>query len=73
MCESIMKHIDTVDLNNLPKIRKKVFEHFEESVNARLRNLSGFISDNEKEIASRYELSKKELDILDDIMVQLPG
>lgn len=73
VCESIMKHIDTVDLNNLPKIRKKVFEHFEESVNARLRNLSGFISDNEKEIASRYELSKKELDILDDIMVQLPG
>ena len=73
MCESIMKHIDTVDLNNLPKIRKKVFEHFEESVNARLRSLSGVISDNEKEIASRYELSKKELDILDDIMVQLPG
>ncbi len=70
-CDSIMQHIDTVDLETLPAIQKSVMDFFEDSVNAKLKSLSSLINDNEKELASRYEFSKKELNTLNDIAAQL--
>ncbi len=67
MCENIQKYIDDVDQANFSDIREKVFEQFEDGIKTRLDSLNSFITGNEKELAARYELSRKELDAIDEI------
>ena len=65
------KHIDETDLYNLPTIQKKVLEYYDDSVKLRVESLNAVISGNKAELDQKYELSKKELSLLNDIEKKL--
>ena len=64
-------HIDEVDRRNLPTVQKKVIKYYDDAVKARLTNLQDLIEGSENELDSKYEISKKEMNILLDILRKL--
>ena len=66
--EKINKHIDDIDLKYLPIIQDKVLKYYNNSVEIRIEGLNELIQSNETELEAKYELSKKELAVLDEII-----
>lgn len=66
--ERINKHIDDVDLKYLPFIQEKVLKYYSDSIRGRVEGLKELIMCNEKELEAKYELSKKELGVLNDAL-----
>ena len=66
--EKINKHIDDIDLKYLPIIQDKVLKYYSNSVQMRIEGLNELIQSNETESEAKYELSKKELAVLDEII-----
>lgn len=65
------KHINETDLNNLPAIQRKVLEYYDDSVKLRIESLNAVISGNKAELEKKYELSKKELSLLNDVIKKI--
>jgi hypothetical protein len=66
--EKINKHIDDIDLKYLPIVQDKVIKYYNNSVKVRIESLNELIHSNETELEAKYELSKKELAVLDEII-----
>lgn len=66
--EKINEHINSSDLKYLPKIQDTVLKFYSDSVRSRIDGLSEMIQSNEAELDAKYELSKKELHILDEVI-----
>ena len=66
--EKINKHIDDIDLKYLPIIQDKVLKYYDGSIERRIESLTELIQCNKAELEAKYELSKKELTVLDGIL-----
>ena len=66
--EKINKHIDDIDLKYLPIIQDKVLKYYADSIKSRIESLTELIRCNETELEAKYELSKKELTVLDEVL-----
>ncbi len=69
--EKINKHIDDIDLKYLPVIQDKVLKYYADSVKSRIGSLNELIHGNETELKAKYELSKKELSVLDEVLKKI--
>ena len=69
--DKMYKHIDDMDLRNLPIIQEKVLNYYADSVKARIDSLNDFIQKNETELELKYELSKKEITILNEVLAKI--
>ena len=66
--EKINKHIDDIDLKYLPIIQDKVLKYYADSIKSRIESLTELIRGNETELEAKYEHSKKELTVLDEVL-----
>lgn len=66
--EKINKHIDDIDFKYLPIIQDKVLKYYDGSIERRIESLTELIQCNKAELEAKYELSKKELTVLDGIL-----
>ncbi len=65
------KYINEKDLRNLPKVNKMVFKYFDDSLYARIESLNEIIEGNEKDLDTKYNLSKKELSVLNAVLAEI--
>lgn len=66
--EKINKHIDDIDLKYLSIIQDKVLKYYDDSIKSRIDSLTEFIRCGETELEAKYELSRKELTVLDEVL-----
>lgn len=66
--ERVNGHIDSSDLKYLPIIQDTVLKFYSDSVRAKIDGLSEMIQSNEAELDAKYNLSKKELSVLDEVI-----
>lgn len=60
----IIQHIEFMSQRNIPVIKKRVLDIFDESYNAKINNLKAIISSSNQELESLRTLSKKDVEKL---------